>query len=65
MFASPDFASSSGKPAFCSALILSIDSVPILIDLLIALKNGKYKINRKVINIENKSSIFKKLCFCF
>jgi hypothetical protein len=46
-------------------LILSIDSVPILIDLLIALKNGKYKINRKVINIENKSSIFKKLCFCF
>ena len=44
-------------------LLYALNSVPILIDLFIALKNGKYKINRKTINMELKDSHFKNL-FC-
>ena len=46
-------------------LILSIDAIPITIDLFIALQYGKYKINRTQIiqdeKIKTKSSIF--CCF--
>ena len=46
-------------------LILALDSIPFIIDLLIALQNGKYKINRKIINDNtNKTSSFRSLC-CF
>jgi len=44
-------------------LILALDSIPFIIDLFISLQNGKYKINRKMINMVNKQSCFRRL-FC-
>ncbi len=46
------------------SLFMALDSVPFFIDLFIALQNGKYKINRKIINDKkNKTSFFRSL-FC-
>ena len=46
-------------------LLLALDSIPTIIDIIVAIKNGKYKINRKLLNnIENNNSFFKKLCCC-
>ena len=46
-------------------LILALDSIPFIIDLLNALQNGNYKINRKKNNDNtNKTSFFRSLC-CF
>ena len=43
-------------------LILALDSVSFFIDLFISLQNGKYKINRKVINTREKQSFIRSLC---
>ena len=45
-------------------LILALDSIPFIIDLFIALQNGKYKINRKAIKLTTKTSFFRRLCCC-
>jgi len=44
-------------------LILSLDSLPFIIDLLSSLQNGKYRINRKLINMVNTTSFKKKFCW--
>ena len=48
-------------------LIFALDSIPVIIDLLISLQNGKFKINNKN-NTKNNStkstSFIKKLLFC-
>ena len=46
-------------------LILALDSIPFIIDLFIALQNGKYKINRKIIKMDEKQTSFIKRLFCF
>jgi len=46
-------------------LILALDSIPFIIDLFIALQNGKYKINRKIIKMDEKQKSFIKRLFCF
>ena len=44
-------------------LILALDSIPFIIDLLNALQNGKYKINRRIVNEKkNKTSCFRRFC---
>ena len=49
-----------------SNLLLALDSVPILIDMFIALQNKKYKINKNIINIDvnSETSFFKKIFCC-
>ena len=42
-------------------LIMAIDKVPILIDILISVQKGKYKINRKQLMI-SKKSFFDYIC---
>ena len=43
--------------------LMIIDSIPITIDLLIGLQNGKYKINRKNVEIQHNKTRLQKL-FC-
>jgi hypothetical protein len=45
-------------------LIFSLDSVPIIIDLLISVQNSKFNINKKINNTKHKSFLKNMLC-CF